>query len=131
MILKTFCEVLSQEVFPSIRALVAQILIEKYGYTQTKVSKILGVTQPAISYYLSGKRGGKRLEMFRKDEKLMELVNRLAKCIVENDDECGARAMVDIINYVKDNEELMVKILGPKYRDKIRLWKKVKIIYET
>jgi len=130
MILKTFCEIISQEVFPSIRALVAQILIEKYGYTQTKVSKILGVTQPAISYYLSGKRGGKRLEMFRKDEKLMELVNRLAKCIVEDDDECGAKAMVDIINYIKDNEELMVKILGPKYRDRIRLWKKIRVVYE-
>lgn len=130
MMLKTFCEILSQELIPGIRALIAQILIEEYGYTQTRVSRILGVTQPAVSYYLTGKRGGKRLDVFRNDKGIMELVNRLAKCIVENDEECSTKAVVDIVNYIKENDELMLKLLGPKYRDKIRLWKKIKIIYE-
>jgi predicted transcriptional regulator len=41
------------------RAFVAKELIEKYSFTQKQAAKKLGTTQPAISQYLSSKRGRK------------------------------------------------------------------------
>jgi predicted transcriptional regulator len=38
---------------------VAKELVKKYGYTQEQAAKKLGMTQPAISQYLSSKRGRK------------------------------------------------------------------------
>jgi len=34
-----------------------RVLHEKYGLTQVEISRILGITQPAVSQYLRGVRG--------------------------------------------------------------------------
>ncbi len=44
---------------PLYRALVAKELVGKYNYTQKQAAEKLGTTQPAISQYLSSKRGHK------------------------------------------------------------------------
>ena len=55
----TSCEYIARSYLPLYRALVAKELIEKYRYTQKQAAKKLGTTQPAISQYLSSKRGRK------------------------------------------------------------------------
>ena len=42
---------------PSLRKELAKILISDFGMTQKKVSKILGITESAVSQYLKLKRG--------------------------------------------------------------------------
>ena len=57
--MSTSCEYIARNYLPLYRALVAKELIEKYCYTQKQAAQKLGTTQPAISQYLSSKRGSK------------------------------------------------------------------------
>jgi len=50
------CELVVWNVLPSIRAAVAVALVNG-GMPQNEVSKILGITPPAVSQYVSKKRG--------------------------------------------------------------------------
>lgn len=47
----SYCEVMAKDFLPNVRALVAHKLNAK-GFSQSRISKMLGVTQPSISYYL-------------------------------------------------------------------------------
>lgn len=75
--MKTFCEIVASDFLPAIRALVTQELINNYHMTQVEVAKRMGMTQPAISYYLRELRGAK-VKILRNNKKLMELVKKTA-----------------------------------------------------
>ncbi|RLE53718.1 MAG: hypothetical protein DRJ33_00340 [Candidatus Methanomethylicota archaeon] len=53
--MKPPCEIVVKILLPAIRSLVARELAYSYGWTQTKIAKFLGVTQAAVSGYLSAK----------------------------------------------------------------------------
>ena len=53
------CEVMAKDVIPAFRALLARKLVVEYGFTQTQVANVLGVSQASINYYLTSKRGYK------------------------------------------------------------------------
>jgi predicted transcriptional regulator len=57
--MSTSCEDIARNFLPLYRALVAKELVKKHGYTQKQAADKLGTTQPAISQYLSAKRGRK------------------------------------------------------------------------
>lgn len=58
------CEVVVRQVLPILRALVARELMEGHGWTQRRIAEALGVTQPAVSTYLSLlERGGLELDL--------------------------------------------------------------------
>lgn len=75
--MKTFCEIVVSDFLPAMRALVAKELINTYHMTQTEVAKKMGMTQPAISYYLRELRGTK-VKVLEKNEKLIEFVKTTA-----------------------------------------------------
>jgi predicted transcriptional regulator len=54
--MKSPCEEIVWEVLPSIRAAIAEELIGK-GLSQREVSRMLGISPPAVSQYVSKKRG--------------------------------------------------------------------------
>jgi predicted transcriptional regulator len=54
--MKSPCEEIVWDVLPSIRAAIAGELIKK-GLSQKEVSTILGITPPAVSQYVTKKRG--------------------------------------------------------------------------
>jgi predicted transcriptional regulator len=54
--MRTPCEIMSKFFLPSIRAMIARELTETHKCTQMKIAEWLGVTQAAISQYLSSKR---------------------------------------------------------------------------
>jgi uncharacterized protein len=56
MQMKSPCEEIVWEVLPSIRAATAEELIKR-GISQKEVSRMLGITPPAVSQYISKKRG--------------------------------------------------------------------------
>lgn len=49
-------EIVSDEILPAIRKIIADRLQNDYGYTQEEIAAKLDVTQPAVSQYLKGKR---------------------------------------------------------------------------
>jgi len=56
---------------PSLRALIALTLIEKFKLTQVEAARKLGILQPAISYYMHSKRGQKALATLRGNKEIM------------------------------------------------------------
>ena len=53
------CEEIVRQELPIFRSLLSKELITKHNFTQKEVAKKLQTTQPAISQYLSLKRGSK------------------------------------------------------------------------
>jgi predicted transcriptional regulator len=51
------CEVVVKAVIPAVRSAIARELTETYGFKQTEVAELLGVTQTAVSKYTSHCRG--------------------------------------------------------------------------
>ncbi|MBE6516825.1 MAG: transcriptional regulator [Thermoplasmata archaeon] len=54
------CELVVFELLPTARGSIAKILVDDYGYTQSKVAELFGVTNVAISQYVKGLRGGNK-----------------------------------------------------------------------
>jgi len=71
------CEIIVWEVLPCIRAALAEELIKR-GLSQKEISKMLGITQAAVSQYTSKKRGPKL--NFQEDAK--EEIKKLADDLV-------------------------------------------------
>lgn len=79
--LSTSCEYVARHFLPLYRAFVAKELVKKYGYTQEQAAKKLGMTQPAISQYLSSKRGCKGIANY---DEVAPLVNAAAVKVAES-----------------------------------------------
>ncbi len=75
--MKVFCETVFQDILPAVRSIITNELIKIYGLTQEQAAKKLGITQPAVSQYLSGLRG-KRVQQITSNQKLMECIKKIA-----------------------------------------------------
>lgn len=78
----TPCETVTKSFLPAIKAAIVKELSSKYSFTQDEIGLALGLTQPAIHKYLSGKYSGdvKKLESNDKLKKIAEDVsNDIAK----------------------------------------------------
>lgn len=80
MQMKSPCEQIVWDVLPSIRAAIAEELIKR-GISQKEVSRMLGITPPAVSQYLSKKRGY-NIE-FRED--IRQAIGVLADDLIKED----------------------------------------------
>ena len=78
--MKSPCEEIVWNVLPSIRAAIAEELIKR-GISQKEVSRMLGITPPAVSQYLSKKRGY-NVE-FRED--IRQAIGTLADDLIKED----------------------------------------------
>jgi predicted transcriptional regulator len=75
------CEVVVRCALPSIRALIAEELVNKHNLNQAEAAKLLGVSQPAISLYCRKIRGKainleNNLEIKKLIEKLAEQLTK-------------------------------------------------------
>jgi hypothetical protein len=77
------CEIVVKRLLPLLRALVAQELMNVYGWTQSQTARKLGVTQPAVSSYLSllESEDTSRFDM----EDLRSLAKRIAEGLATGD----------------------------------------------
>lgn len=76
--MKSPCEEIVWDVLPSIRAAIAEELVKR-GISQKEVSRMLGITPPAVSQYVSKKRGY-NIE-FRED--IRAAIERLAEDLIQ------------------------------------------------
>ena len=75
------CEYIASQFLPLYRAFVAKELVEKYNHTQSQAAKKLGTTQPAISQYLSSKRGSKGISNY---DEVAPLIKEAAAKVAKN-----------------------------------------------
>ena len=79
--MKTPCEIIVWNIVPIIRKEFAKNLIENHGLNQRKVADKLGITESAVSRYMSGKRG---ILEITDDEILEEIKLSANKIATEN-----------------------------------------------
>jgi len=70
-----------EDLIPGIRALIARKLAEDHGFSRKRISEILGLSQPAITLYLQGKRAAEAVEFLSSKEGVLELIDELARRI--------------------------------------------------
>jgi len=92
--MKPHCLVMVKYVLPALRAKVAEKLIER-GYRVKDVAEILGLTQAAVSQYITSKRGQKGKAIIEKSDRACEVINELVNEIVE-----GRATMEDEVDYL-------------------------------
>jgi predicted transcriptional regulator len=78
--MKSPCEEIVWDVLPSIRAAIAEELVKR-GLSQKEVSKLMGITPPAVSQYVSKKRGYS-LEL---NEEVKANIGKLADDLIKNE----------------------------------------------
>ncbi len=85
--MKPFCEIVVSDFLPSVRAIIANDLSNKYDLTQTQISEKLGITQPAISQYKRELRGHK-VRAISSNNAVSNLISELSKDIAMGDVDC-------------------------------------------
>jgi len=82
---KNPCEIVSRNILPACRSLIAKELIKKHHFTQTSAAEKLGTTQAAISHYLSSKRGEKYVNILTENSQAMSTITSLVDRIATNE----------------------------------------------
>ncbi len=101
--MKSPCEEIVWDVLPSIRAAIAEELIKR-GISQKEVSKMLGITPPAVSQYVSKKRGY-NIE-FRED--IREAIGKLADDLIEKKVDNLVKRICEICRMLQDDENACI-----------------------
>lgn len=90
------CEDLVKHVIPAIRAIIVKELSQKYGKNQIDIAKLLSITQPSVSYYLRGERGGRGAQIIEKTpsyQKILDLTERIIN---------GTAGEIDLLKFFCD-----------------------------
>ena len=89
-------EVVVAKLLPTLRARVAQILLQDYALKQVQVAKLLGITQPAVSHYNTKSRGIDReiLRLFPEVEGHAQLLALRIRQGLSQTDQIGALAAI-------------------------------------
>jgi predicted transcriptional regulator len=88
--MKPPCEVVVKQVLPTIRAMVVKDLVERHGLNQVEAAKRLGITQPAVSQYLSSLRGTPRVEKMLREKDVRKEVQEFSDALARERTNQGA-----------------------------------------
>jgi uncharacterized protein len=103
--MKSPCEGIVWDVLPSIRAAIAGELVKR-GISQKDVSQMLGITPPAVSQYVSKKRGY-NIE-FRED--IREAIGRLADDLIQKEVENLTSRICEICRSLQEDKAACCEI---------------------
>lgn len=94
-------EVVNEELLPAIRSMIANQLKQEYGLKQSEIAKKLGVTQPAVSQYLSNSRADQDIIQRLKDDPQIGILVQDAASKAARD-EIFSQDISEIIKNVRD-----------------------------
>lgn len=105
--MKTPCETIVWRVLPVIRKEFAKNLAKDHGFAQRKIASRLGISDAAVSRYLSGKRGNITISNKRILKEINNSVAVIAKgnkktVIQETCRICGLLKSIGLINEISD-----------------------------
>ena len=110
MTTKFFCEVYAKRILPTLRALVAKIMVNEYGLTQLDAAKMLGVTQASINYYLTGKRGHKLLVELESIGTVYRIAKDIAKNLIEGRMD-SSDYLCRLCMFLRENTDVLERVL--------------------
>ena len=84
-----------EDVIPGLRALIVKDLVERHGFSRKEVAEILGITPPAVTLYLQGKRAGGMAKLLRRKGAL-KLVREFTDRMVERGGKISMPALYDL-----------------------------------
>ena len=99
-------EIESKTLIPALRAILARDLAAKHKVREDKISKMLGVTQAAVSNYIRGTRGDPRLiEKLRADKHVSGMLDELCGSLASEMAYTPASLakFISVCNYIKSS----------------------------
>ena len=99
-------EIESKSLIPALRAILAKDLANKYHIREDEISKMLGVTQAAISNYIRGTRGDPKLiEKLLEDKQVTDMLNDISDSLSTDKayTPSNLSKFIGLCNYIKSS----------------------------
>jgi len=99
-------EIESKTLIPALRAILAKKLAEEHKIREDEISKMLGVTQAAISNYIRGTRGDPKLiQKLSADGQVSEMINELSERLASDMayTPSSLAKFISLCNYIKSS----------------------------
>ena len=97
-------EIESKTMIPALRAILAKKLADEHKIREDEISKMLGVTQAAVSNYIRGTRGDPELiSKLSSQKQIVEMLNEISDNLASNKAYTPASLskFIGICNYIK------------------------------
>jgi len=97
-------EIESKTMIPALRAILARKLADEHKIREDQISKMLGVTQAAVSNYLRGTRGDPKLiSQLSSQKQIVEMIDEISENLASNKAYTPASLskFIGICNYIK------------------------------
>ncbi len=97
-------EIESKTMIPALRAILAKKLADQHNIREDEISKMLGVTQAAVSNYIRGTRGDPKLILQLSSQKqIVEMIDEISENLASNKAYTPASLskFIGICNYIK------------------------------
>ena len=97
-------EIESKTMIPALRAILARKLADQYKIREDEISKMLGVTQAAVSNYIRGTRGDPKLiSQLSSQKQIVEMIDEISENLASNKAYTPASLskFIGICNYIK------------------------------
>jgi len=99
-------EIESKTLIPALRAILAKELANKYHIREDEISKMLGVTQAAISNYIRGTRGDPKLiEKLLAEKQVSEMIDDITNNLSSDKayTPSSLSKFISLCNYIKSS----------------------------
>jgi hypothetical protein len=99
-------EIESKTLIPALRAILAKKLVEQHKIREDEISKMLGVTQAAISNYIRGTRGDPKLiAQLLSQKQVMEMIDEISDNLASNKayTPSSLSKFIGLCNYIKSS----------------------------
>ena len=99
-------EVESKTLIPALRAILAKTLAEKHEIREDQISKMLGVTQAAVSNYIRGTRGDPELiKKLLAEDQVFEMISEISTDLASDRaySPSSLSKFIGLCNYIKSN----------------------------
>jgi len=115
--MKPPCMIVTSQVLPAVRVLVAKDLIETHELRPTIVAHKMGLTPAAVTQYVSGARGGKLVHALQESERVKRLLDRLVSELLKaQPDQYALMAAVCELCRVIREERMLCKLCDSSAR---------------
>ena len=99
-------EIESKTLIPALRAILAKTLAEKHQIREDQISKMLGVTQAAVSNYIRGTRGDPELiKKLVAEEQVFEMISEISTDLASDRaySPSSLSKFIGLCNYIKSS----------------------------